>query len=363
MALDHAKTPSVSIGLPVRNGEEGLRIAIDSLLAQDHRDFELVISDNASDDGTHSICLEYSRRDPRIRVHRNDTNVGAAENFNHVFRLSRGKYFMWAAHDDRWHPSFLKRCLEELERNPKVVLCGSAIRFVDESGIELDRAAPLRRLIGDYNRLDTVSMNLIERVKELTKRVSWYSLYGLFRADQLRRTGLVPNCFGGDVLLLLEVLFQGETMVLPDALFDYRCVKKSAEMQVEEISGTSSQVDTLKAYTVLATKLLGAIDKADCSNGVKKRLREDLLENVSFANQTWADQIVAENRPNVVSDNRLVASFQIRDLLAGRPVRAPEALREAEFRKSLTGLSAAVRLRRNIRRTLDRHVMWRFRQS
>jgi glycosyltransferase involved in cell wall biosynthesis len=55
------KTPSVSIGLPVRNGETYLRVAVDSLLAQNYRDLELIISDNASDASTTRICLDYAR--------------------------------------------------------------------------------------------------------------------------------------------------------------------------------------------------------------------------------------------------------------------------------------------------------------
>ena len=124
----NAMIPKVSIGLPVRNGEDTLRIAIDSLLAQDYQDFELIISDNASTDETSKICLDYARRDSRVQFRRNDTNVGAAENFNGVFRSSRGKYFMWAAHDDRWHSSYVGRCLAGLEQNRDVVLCFTGIR-------------------------------------------------------------------------------------------------------------------------------------------------------------------------------------------------------------------------------------------
>ena len=362
MAPSHIKTPNVSIGLPVRNGEEYLRTAIDSLLAQDYRDFELIISDNASTDGTSRICQEYARSDPRIRFHQIDANVGAAENFNRTFRLSSGTYFMWAAHDDRWHPSYISRCIAALERSPAAVLCASSIRFIDESGVEID-VASLGPLIGEYNRLHTVSLGLVERVRELTKTINWYTLYGLIRADALRQTSLIRDAYGADVLLLMELLLLGETIILADALFDYRLVRKAPERQMEDLSGISSRAEEVKAYTLTAKGLLDAIDECALSSDNKTILREDLLENVSFANQRWADRIAWENEPIIVDHDRYLASFQIRDLLTGMPVRAPETLRGPAYRKSASSLSGARRLQQEIHRVLDRHVMWRFRSK
>jgi len=83
--------PCVSIGLPVYNRERFLRETLESLLAQTFEDFELIISDNASTDGTQAICREYTSKDPRIRYYRNDQNRGASWNYNHVFELSVGE--------------------------------------------------------------------------------------------------------------------------------------------------------------------------------------------------------------------------------------------------------------------------------
>jgi glycosyltransferase involved in cell wall biosynthesis len=91
------KEPLVSIGMPVYNGENFLRLALSSLLAQDYPHFELIISDNASDDGTEEICREYQAHDRRIRYLRHRENRGSPWNFAFV---ARGDYFMWAAHDD-----------------------------------------------------------------------------------------------------------------------------------------------------------------------------------------------------------------------------------------------------------------------
>jgi glycosyltransferase involved in cell wall biosynthesis len=109
--------PLVSIGMPVYNGEKYIRQALDSLLAQDYGHFELIISDNASTDGTAEICREYVAKDDRIRYCRNETNLGAVRNFNRVFELSSGKYFMWAATDNMLSSIFISCCFSLLQQD------------------------------------------------------------------------------------------------------------------------------------------------------------------------------------------------------------------------------------------------------
>lgn len=101
------RNPAVSIGMPVYNGAQYIREAIDSLLSQTFTDFELIISDNASTDDTQSICTEYARRDPRVRYFRQAKNKGAVANFGFVLDCAKAQLFMWAAYDDLWAPNFL----------------------------------------------------------------------------------------------------------------------------------------------------------------------------------------------------------------------------------------------------------------
>src|SRR5213083_553738 len=108
-------TPKISIGLPVYNGEKYLAVALKSILSQDYEDFELIISDNASQDRTADICRELSGGDKRVRYSRVEVNRGAAPNYQRVFQLANGKYFKWAAHDDVCLPGFLKGCVEAID--------------------------------------------------------------------------------------------------------------------------------------------------------------------------------------------------------------------------------------------------------
>jgi glycosyltransferase involved in cell wall biosynthesis len=107
--------PAVHIGMPVFNGEKTIHRAIDSLLRQTFSDFELIISDNASTDETAAICRDYAARDSRIKYFRQKKNEGATTNFIFVLNQASADYFMWAAADDQWAPTYLWKCVDLLK--------------------------------------------------------------------------------------------------------------------------------------------------------------------------------------------------------------------------------------------------------
>lgn len=131
----NAKIPCVSIGMPVFNGGKYIREALDSLLAQTFTDFELIISDNASTDGTEAICKEYEEKDSRIRYVRQTENRGAAANFRFVLGEARGEYFMWAAADDVWDTKFVETLLS-ISSAYQCVAYGS-MQTIDANGKEI----------------------------------------------------------------------------------------------------------------------------------------------------------------------------------------------------------------------------------
>src|SRR5690606_26626232 len=107
---------------------------LDSILAQDFTDFELIASDNASTDGTPEILADYARRDSRVRPVRSDVNLGAAANYNRPVELARGQYFKWASDDDLIAPTYVSSCVGILDARPDVVLAYGKTRLIDESG-------------------------------------------------------------------------------------------------------------------------------------------------------------------------------------------------------------------------------------
>jgi len=125
--------PTISIGLPVYNGAVYLRQALDSLLAQTYSNLELIIGDNASSDETESICREYVSRDARVNYYRHAENLGAMENFLFVFKQAKGKFFMWAAHDDLWDRDWIERLYEVVSTETAVMAYGQ-VRTIDDTG-------------------------------------------------------------------------------------------------------------------------------------------------------------------------------------------------------------------------------------
>lgn len=107
---------------------------LDSVLDQTYSEFELIISDNASDDRTPEICQEFARKDPRVRYFRQPANVGAPRNFNFVFEQARGQYFKWAADNDVCDRELLKVCKKVLDERPEVVLCFGKAMAIDQDG-------------------------------------------------------------------------------------------------------------------------------------------------------------------------------------------------------------------------------------
>jgi glycosyltransferase involved in cell wall biosynthesis len=107
--------PRLSIGLPVYNGENYLAESLDALLGQTYEDFELIISDNASTDGTADICHRYAKQDSRIRYIRQRRNIGCAPNHNYLVGEARGEaLFKWASDDDLYARDMIRLCVEAL---------------------------------------------------------------------------------------------------------------------------------------------------------------------------------------------------------------------------------------------------------
>ena len=123
MNVDSPQPADVTIGLPVYNGAPGVAKAIDALLKQSYANFVLAISDNASTDKTKEICRAAAARDPRVRYTRQKANVGAIRNFRFVLNEAKTPFFMWAAHDDWWHPDFLAKNLAALKADPNATAC------------------------------------------------------------------------------------------------------------------------------------------------------------------------------------------------------------------------------------------------
>jgi len=203
-------TPKVHIGIPVHNGESYIQEALDSVLAQTFRDFEVIISDNASTDRTEEICRRYTQKDARISYYRNEKNIGAAPNFNRVLDLATAPYFQWFAHDDILAPQFLKKCVEILNNHPEIVLCHSKVKEIDASGQFIQKYPFL------FNGTDDKAF---KRIKYQIKGHQCYEVFGLMRREVLLQTAKMGNYAGGDAVLLVRLNLIGKFYEIPEYLF------------------------------------------------------------------------------------------------------------------------------------------------
>ena len=227
--------PAVSIGMPLYNAERFLPQTLNSILGQSFRDFELVISDNASTDATSTICQEYAARDDRIRYVRAPRNLGAARNFNRVFDLSVGKYFKWAAADDVCHPEFLNRCVRVLDSDPEVVIAYPRTEVIDEFG---------KMVAMDRDELQLDSTDVQARFADLLSpmRYTNYPFYGLMVRAALQRTRLMVQYLAADRCLLAELSLYGRFREIDEVLFYRRKSRGTKRGLAKEVEYNTGQV-------------------------------------------------------------------------------------------------------------------------
>jgi glycosyltransferase involved in cell wall biosynthesis len=197
----------LTIGVPVYNGERFLRPCLDSLLSQTYRDFVLVISDNASTDRTREICESYVKADARVRYHRNPVNVGLYGNFNLLLGLVRTPYVKLASADDFWAPPMLADAMEQMERDPSLVLCHPRAVLVDEDGGEIRRYEKSLQLMDD----DPV----VRFRRVLTELGLVNQLMGVMRTNAVRSMLPLMTQPPADSVFVAELSLHGKIMELP----------------------------------------------------------------------------------------------------------------------------------------------------
>lgn len=208
--------PRLSIGMPVYNGERYIKKAIDSILTQTFRDFELIISDNASTDQTQKICLDYMEKDNRVHYYRNEKNLGGPNNYNRVFELSTAYYFKWAAYDDVLAPDFLKKCIAVLDSDSSVVGCHCKTGRIDQDG----------QMLGYYNQgllQNIASSKPHKRFRDLINLgYTTTPFHGVYRSHYFAKSQLHGSYVGADRNLVAELSLMGRIYEIPEVLFFWR---------------------------------------------------------------------------------------------------------------------------------------------
>jgi glycosyltransferase involved in cell wall biosynthesis len=202
--------PRLSVGLPVYNGERYLGEALDSLLGQTFHDFELIVSDNASTDGTADICLRYAEKDSRIRYVRQSRNIGLVANHDFVVEEARGELFKCAAYDDLYGRELLERCVEALDRDPDALLAHSWSAMIDASGTVLGT-------FGQGVAMD--SLRAPDRFRNVLFDGCHDYEYGVMRTRSLRRMMRRGSYHHADRTFNAELALYGRFQLVPEWLY------------------------------------------------------------------------------------------------------------------------------------------------
>lgn len=199
------KYPLVSVGIPVFNGEQWIRRALDSLLKQDYPNIEILVSDNASDDMTVNEVNEYAAVNKNIRILKNDVNIGIFNNFKNVLSKSSGEYFMWAAVDDCWETTFISSLVNKLVGDESFAVAQSATQTVSETDLE---KIGYIRFTGSNNPENCSMLQLTKKIVSPLK----YNLYiyGIFRRKLLIEAfAYMPSIPSSDRWFLLQFPLAG----------------------------------------------------------------------------------------------------------------------------------------------------------
>jgi len=209
-----------------------MKRALDSLLAQDFEDFELIVSDNASTDDTRLICEAYAGRDKRIRYFRNEANIGVSPNHNRVFALSRGKYFAWSAHDLEYLPGMLSRCVTLMtQAPPTVVLMHPLCELVDDEG---------KPVVDHQTSIASSDPRPHRRLEMVIRHIVFVTQhYGLIVSEALKKTRLNGSYASSDYVLTAELAMLGEIREIPEVLI---------RRVIDSKSGTAAVLHSQKAW-------------------------------------------------------------------------------------------------------------------
>lgn len=199
-------SPLVSLMMPMHNTVQFLKAAVDSVLAQTHQNWELVIVDDASNDGSYELATALALKDQRIKLHRNDSKLGVAKNRDKAVHLCTGEFIGHIDSDDMLERWALEEMLRVFDSKPDVALAYSDFAQVDVKGkVEL------------YSASHDFDSNILHR--------HGWRHFGVYRksaydATQGFNTKLLNGCEDGD--LFMQIAEQFPCQRIPKVLYYYR---------------------------------------------------------------------------------------------------------------------------------------------
>lgn len=210
----------ISIAMATYNGEKYLKQQIDSILNQSIQDFELVVCDDCSKDNTWSILEEYAQQDDRIRIFKNETNLGVKHNFEKAISLTKGEFIAFSDQDDIWMLNHLELLLKAIGN--KSMACGNA-EMIYENG------TPMNMTLQYQDGFDYIPEDDLKKaLTVILFRNPFQGASMLIRRELSEKAGNVPDGVGfHDEWLASYACFFGGINYITTPVLKYRRLEKS----------------------------------------------------------------------------------------------------------------------------------------
>ena len=270
-----SERPKVSLIMKVYNGEKYLSAAIDSILSQTYKDYELLIIDDGSTDGSVDIVKGYT--DERIRFLQNEHNMGLCKTQNRAMGEARGEYIAIMDCDDISYPDRFARQVAYLDEHPDTVMCGSYRKNIIDD-VESD-FLPVREYTSETLKFSLCFGNMFFTHSSI-----------MFRGDVCRDNGLMygPAKLAEDYQFIIRISQYGKIALLPDILIAYRIYSQSTS-NVRKQELTNQAVEIRKDYV----KSLG-LDEKNTDALLLAKAGEDNFDNYVNAMRLVAGKLGAD---------------------------------------------------------------------
>jgi GT2 family glycosyltransferase len=312
----------VSVIIPTFNRSRFLGEALDSVLVQSHRDFEVIVIDDGSTDGTPELVAEYAARDDRIRSHR-QANAGVSRARNAGLDLAKGDHIAFLDSDDAWQPWHLELMLAGLARHPNVGLIWAEADLVDESGrivaspglpvllsayryFAVDQLFPIRKSLAD---LGVTLPDGLKRHRLFVGDIFSAMILGnlvltsstVMRRDLAERIGRFDETtsVGEDFGYFLKA-----SRAAPAAFIDL----PGARYRVGTVDKLAGPANTL----AMATAYLRTLDAALAVDGARIKLRPALIREAKVHAERWLGEAELRSGSRAAARSHLIRAFALR---------------------------------------------------
>jgi glycosyltransferase involved in cell wall biosynthesis len=280
----------VSVGFPVRNGEHRVQAVVESVLAQDHTELEIIISDNASTDGTEEVCRSLAKSDERVSYHRQRENIGLLRNFAATMELAQGEYFRWISHDDSLAPDYVSTLLDVLAGDERLLLVTSQIEY------ELDDGSTVSQV---YNRPELGSDDPATRFTEMLRLMNegfatLDPVYGLMRRAPVA-TLTRKNLLFEDEVFAARLALLGPWGHVPQVLATRGWSYTSRRTIAERLDVPRWQVGI--AWELQVRELLRATREAELDAQQRRRARVAIARLYTTRHRRRIERLVRKLRP------------------------------------------------------------------